>query len=70
MLYEQKIDKNNIEHIKMLFDIWKRFNKNDYNINIIDQKWSKYINLLFIQLKLDFKGKTPSLILEAWDYQD
>ena len=48
MLYEQKIDKNNIEHIKMLFDIWKRFNKNDYNINIIDQKWSKYINLVFI----------------------
>ena len=70
MLYEQKIDKNNNEHLKMLFDIWKRFNKNDYNINIIDQKWSKYINLLFIQLKLDFKGKTPSLILEVWDYQD
>ena len=39
--YEEKIDKNNQNHIKMLFDIWTRFNPNDYNIKLIDQKWSK-----------------------------
>ena len=43
VLYEEKIDKNNNNHIKMLFDIWARFNKNDSNIKLIDQKWSKYI---------------------------
>ena len=41
MLYEQKIDKNNQTHIKLLFDIWLRFNNNDKNINLIDKKWSK-----------------------------
>ena len=41
MLYEQKIDKNNQEHVKLLFDIWLRFNNNDKNINLIDKKWSK-----------------------------
>ena len=46
MLYEQKIDKNNKNHVKMLFDIWKRFNKYDQNIKEIDQKWSKYIIVL------------------------
>jgi hypothetical protein len=43
MLYEQKIDKNNKNHLKMLFDIWSHFNSNDHNIRDIDQKWSKYI---------------------------
>ena len=42
-LIEQKIDKNNEAHIKMLYDIWQRFNNNDKNINLIDNKWSKYI---------------------------
>ena len=42
ILYEQKIDKNNKNHIKMLFDIWHRFNKYDQNIKEVDQKWSKY----------------------------
>ena len=40
MLYEQKIDKNDKTHLKMLFDIWNRFIKNDPNIKEIDQKWS------------------------------
>ena len=40
-LYEEKIDKNNTQHMNMLFDIWNRFNKNDQNINAIDKKWSK-----------------------------
>jgi hypothetical protein len=41
LLYEEKIDKNNTQHMNMLFDIWNRFNKNDKNINAIDKKWSK-----------------------------
>jgi hypothetical protein len=43
MLYEQKINKNDKNHLKMLFDIWNRFVKNDPNIREIDSKWSKYI---------------------------
>ena len=43
MLYEQKINKNDKNHLKMLFDIWNRFVKNDPNIREIDTKWSKYI---------------------------
>ena len=50
MLYEQKIDKNNKDHLKMLFDIWNRFFKNDPNIKEIDQKWSKYIFKLIYKL--------------------
>ena len=40
MLYEQRIDKDNKNHLKMLFEIWNRFNPNDRNIAVIDQKWS------------------------------
>ena len=40
-LYEVKIDKNNKQHMSMLYDIWLRFNKNDRNINAVDKKWSK-----------------------------
>jgi len=51
MLYEQKIDKNNKNHIKMLFDIWRRFNKYDQNIKEVDQKWSKYfIFIIYINI--------------------
>ena len=50
MLYEQKIDKSNKNHLKMLFDIWNRFFKNDPNIKEIDQKWSKYIFKLIYNL--------------------
>ena len=39
-LYEEKIDKNNIQHMNMLFNIWLRFNPNDRNIQPIDKKWS------------------------------
>ena len=49
MLYEQKINKNDKNHLKMLFDIWNRFFKNDPNIREIDSKWSKYIkDVLYI----------------------
>lgn len=41
LLYEEKIDRNNRQHMKMLHDIWVRFNKNDPNINNIDKKWGK-----------------------------
>jgi hypothetical protein len=41
LLYEEKIDKNNRQHMKMLYDIWAHFNKNDLNINSIDKKWGK-----------------------------
>ena len=50
MLYEQKIDKNDKNHLQMLFDIWNRFIKNDRNIKEIDQKWSNYIILLIYKL--------------------
>ena len=50
MLYEQKIDKNNKNHVKMLFDIWKRSNKYDQNIKEIDQNWSKY-KIYFYNIK-------------------
>ena len=39
-LYEEKIDKNNIQHMNMLFNIWLRFYPNDRNIQAIDKKWS------------------------------
>ena len=52
MLYEQKIDKSNKNHLKMLFDIWNRFFKNDPNIKEIDQKWSKYIFVLIYKLNI------------------
>ena len=41
-LYEEQIDKNNRQHMNMLYDIWLRFNKYDRNIMPIDKKWSKY----------------------------
>ena len=44
-LYEEKIDKNNRQHMGMLYEIWIRFNRNDRNINLIDKKWSKKNNL-------------------------
>ena len=67
MLYEQKIDKNNKNHIQMLLDIWNRFIKNNHNINIIDQKWSKYIIIFIYKLKnifiniakIGFQNKDP-----------
>ena len=62
-LIEQKIDKNNENHIKMLYDIWQRFNNNDKNINLIDNKWSKYIfyfiqNFIFLA-NIGFQNKDP-----------
>ena len=40
-LYGEKINKNNINHMNMLYDIYSHFNKNDRNIKEIDQKWRK-----------------------------
>ena len=37
--YEEKINKNNKTHMKMLYDIYFHFKKNDKTIEDIDQKW-------------------------------
>ena len=61
-LYEEKIDKNNIQHMNMLYDIWLRFNRYDRNIMPIDKKWSKYIKnniFLFIIANIGFQGNDP-----------
>lgn len=49
-LYEEKVDKNNNQHMGMLYEIWLRFNRNDRNINAVDKKWSKKINIKFLYL--------------------
>ena len=54
MLYEQKINRNDKNHLQMLFDIWNRFIKNVHNINIIDQKWSKNIKILIYKYQFIF----------------
>ena len=41
LLYEEKIDKNDRQHMNMLFDIWNHFMRNDRNIREIDKKWGK-----------------------------
>lgn len=40
-LYLEKIDKNNTQHMNMLYSIYSHFNKNDKNINDVDKKWCK-----------------------------
>ena len=40
-LYLEKIDKNNTEHMNMLYSIYSHFKKNDKNINDVDKKWCK-----------------------------
>ena len=40
-LYEEKIDKNNKQHMNMLFDIWLRFKSDDKSIKPVDKKWGK-----------------------------
>ena len=40
-LYLEKIDKNNTQHMNMLYNIYSHFNKNDKNINDVDKKWCK-----------------------------
>ena len=44
-LYGTKIDKDNKNHMKMLFDIWLHFFPKDKDILDIDQKWRKLIAL-------------------------
>lgn len=41
-LYTEKINKNNKEHMKMLYDIWSRHFPKDKNIQDIDKKWRKF----------------------------
>lgn len=41
LLYEEKIDKNDRQHMNMLFGIWNHFMRNDRNIREIDKKWGK-----------------------------
>jgi DNA-directed RNA polymerase subunit F len=40
-LYEAKIINTNKEHMKMLYDIWFKYNPNDKDIQDIDRKWRK-----------------------------
>ena len=44
-LYGTKINKDNKNHIKMLFDIWLHFFPKDKDILDIDKKWRKLIPL-------------------------
>ena len=50
--YEAKIDKNNISHMNMLYDIWSSFNENDKNIKEIDDKWRKYQFYIYMNIKM------------------
>ena len=59
LLYEEKIDKNNNQHMNMLFDIWLRFNRNDRNIKLIDKKWSKFNIFYFVIANIGFQGNDP-----------
>ena len=38
---QEKIKLLNIKKNLLYYNIWTRFNPNDYNIKLIDQKWSK-----------------------------
>jgi hypothetical protein len=40
-LYTEKIDKDNKQQMKMLYDIWSHHFPNDKNIQDIDKKWRK-----------------------------
>lgn len=40
-LYEEKINKDNKNHMKMLYDIWLHYFPNDKDIQDIDKKWRK-----------------------------
>lgn len=46
-LYEEKIDKNNKQQMKMLYDIYFHYFPNIKNIQDIDTKWRKFIYFLF-----------------------
>ena len=41
-LYEEKIDKNNKQQMKMLYDIWFHYFPNVRDIQDIDKKWRKF----------------------------
>ena len=40
-LYGTKIDKDNNNHMKMLYDFWFHYFPNDKDIKDIDKKWRK-----------------------------
>jgi len=40
-LYLEKINKNNTDHMNMLYSIYSHFNNDDKNINDVDEKWCK-----------------------------
>ena len=44
-LYEEQIYLNNTQHKELLMNIWKHFNENE-EIELIDNKWCIYINIL------------------------
>ena len=41
--YQEKINKDDSSHMKMLYDIYYHFNKNDQEIKEIDKKWRMLI---------------------------
>lgn len=47
-LYEEKINKQNPEHMNKLFDIWNKFKPSDPKIQQIDEKWR---NSFFLIIK-------------------
>ena len=49
-LYGTKIDKDNNNHMKMLYDIWSHFYPKDNDIHDIDKKWRKPYNIKIILL--------------------
>lgn len=61
-LYEEKINKDNKAHMKMLYDIWFHHYPNDKDIQDIDKKWRKWniLNNFIINIvNIGFQGKDP-----------
>ena len=50
-LYQEKINKDDKKHMKMLYDIWFHFFNDDKDINDIDKKWRKINNFNIILIK-------------------
>ena len=50
LLYSEKFNKLNTEHVKMLLDIWRKLKGDENQIELIDRKW----------LEIGFQGPDPS----------
>ena len=60
-LYQEKINKDDKKHMKMLYDIWFHFFKDEKDIHDIDKKWRKInnFNIILIIVNIGFQGKDP-----------